>query len=356
VDSEHRQPGDGFRAERHESDEKEWETPTVPERDLVRSGIDFAFTLALALALVIGADVPDASADPAAAGFQVKPYASVPEPLKITFAPNGELYAGRNPPGDPGGTVRIHRVGVGGSPVVEFGPALPDPDAVLFDANGSFAAIPGSVIVGGAVSGLGAAIHVIAPDGSAATVIGPTTVLDNPSDMTFDGTGRLLFTDHGDQDVKVTTGSLPTTLFALSSNTLSVAYDPATDRVYSNALDGVVRVHQPDGTLIDASFAASDEALAVGPGDAVFGNDVYTVDNGTGELIRIDLAGNPTVIGSGFSEVRDLEFGPDGALYASEAGNERILRIAPVDAPALSPYGWVALAVFLGVSARRTLG
>jgi hypothetical protein len=62
------------------------------------------------------------------------------------------------------------------------------------------------------------------------------------------------------------------------------------------------------------------------------------------------------VIGSGFSEVRDLEFGPDGSLYASEAGNHRIVRIAPVDVPALSPHGWVALAIFLGVSARRSLG
>jgi hypothetical protein len=48
-----------------------------------------------------------ASAEPAAAGFQVETYASVPDPLKITFAPNGELYAGRNPAGNPGGTKSI---------------------------------------------------------------------------------------------------------------------------------------------------------------------------------------------------------------------------------------------------------
>jgi hypothetical protein len=331
------------------------ETPAVPRRVIERSRI----AIAVSLALAIGVHAADASAEPAAAGFQVKVYASVPEPLKITFAPNGELYAGRNPAGDPSGTVRIHRVGVGGSPVVEFGPPLPDPDAVLFDATGAFAAIPGSIIVGGITSGTSAAIHVIAPDGSASTVIGPSTQLDNPSDMTFDGTGRLLFTDHGNQDVKVTSGGSPTTLIALPSNSLSVVYDPATDRVYSNALDAVIRVHQSDGTLIDATFATSDEALAIGPGDVVFGNDIYTVDNGTGELIRIDLAGNATVIGSGFSEVRDLEFGPDGSLYASEASNHRILRIAPIapaDAPGLSPHGWVVLAIFLGASSLRLLG
>jgi hypothetical protein len=329
------------------------ETPVVPRRVIERSRIAIAVSLALAM----GIHAADASAEPTAAGFQVEVYASVPEPLKITFAPNGELYAGRNPAGDPGGTVRIHRVGVGGSPVVEFGPALPDPDAVLFDATGAFAGIPGSIIVGGIVnSGVGAAIHVIAPDGTASTVIGPSTQLDNPSDMTFDGTGRLLFTDHGNQDVKVTSGGSPATLIALSSNSLSVAYDPSTDRVYSNALDGVIRIHQSDGTLIDATFATSDEALAVGPGDVVFGNDIYTVDNGTGELVRIDLAGNATVIGTGFSEVRDLEFGPDGSLYASETSNHRILRIAPIDAPGLSPHGWVVLAIFLGASSRRLLG
>ncbi len=76
---------------------------------------------------------------------------------------------------------------------MEFGPALPDPDAVLFDATGAFASMPGSAIVGGIANpGVDAAIHVIAPDESASTVIGPSTQLDDPSDMTFDGAGRLL--------------------------------------------------------------------------------------------------------------------------------------------------------------------
>lgn len=76
--------------------------------------------------------------------------------------------------------------------------------------------------------------------------------------------------------------------------------------------------------------------LSLGRGDAWLGNDVYTVDNSSGELIRIDLAGNQTVIGSGFTEVRNLEFGTDGALYASEATNHRILRVPQVSVPLLS--------------------
>jgi hypothetical protein len=319
------------------------------QRVMQRSSVSIVSFLALSIGMPIAA----AFAAPAAPGFIVDTFASVPDPLKISFAPSGELYVGRNLAGDPGGSTKIHRVGAGGSPVVEFGPALLDPDAVLFDAGGSFAATPGSVIVGGLVTaGVNGAIYVIDPGGIGSTVIGPTNLLDNPSDMTFDGAGRLLFTDHGHQDVKVSSGGTPTTLFSLGSNTLSVAYDPTTDRVYSNALDGTIRIHQPDGTLIDAAFATSDEAIAVGPGSAAFGNDIYTVDNVSGELIRIDLTGIAAVIGTGFDAVRDLEFGPDGALYASEADNHRILRIAPIVAvPMLSAGGWVALTIFLGASA-----
>ena len=100
----------------------------------------------------------------------------------------------------------------------------------------------------------------------------------------------------------------------------------------------------------------SDEAIAVGPGSGAFGSDVYTVNNSNGELIRIDLAGNATVIGTGFDAVRDLEFGPDGALYASEADNDRILRIAPIPpVPLLSTGGWGVLTILLSASAWWTL-
>lgn len=308
--------------------------------------------VASCLALFVTLQAQVAFAQATAPGFTITTFASVPDPLKISFAPNGELYVGRNPAGSPAGFAKIHRIGASGSPVVEYGPSFLDPDAVLFDANGSFAPIPGSVIVGGSTSGSTAAIHVIEPGGAGSTIIGPTTLLDNPSDMTFDGSGNLLFTDHGNQDVKVTSGGTPTTLLTLSSKTLSVAYDPVTDRIYSNALDGTIRIHQSNGTLIDAAFATSDEAITVGPGSGVFGNDVYTANSSSGELIRIDLAGNATVIGTGFGAVRDLEFGPDGALYASEADNHRILRIAPIPSiPLLSTGGRVALTILLSTSA-----
>lgn len=315
-----------------------------------------ALAIVASLAVSAGLTPADAFAQSVTTGYSLDVYAPVPDPLKLSFSPGGDLFVGRNPAGDPGGSSRIHRVGPGGTPVVEYGPPLSDPDAVLFDADGDFAPIPGSVIVGGIVNaGVDAAIHAIAPDESATTVIGPTSLLDNPSDMTFDGAGRLLFTDHGNQDVKVSTGGTPTTLISLGSNSLSVAYDPTTDRVYSNALDGVIRIHQSNGTLIDGSFATSDEAVTVGPGDAWFGNDVYTVNNSTGELLRIDLSGTPSVIGTGFAGIRDLEFGPDGALYASDATNHRILRVGPPAIPLLPPGTAIPVAALLSLFGWRTM-
>jgi hypothetical protein len=86
-------------------------------------------------------------------GFTVSTYATVTDPVNLSFDPSGVLYVGRDNYGSGGGyidAVKIHRIGVGGSPVVEYGAsAIYDPDAVLFDAAGSLSGTPGSVLVSG---------------------------------------------------------------------------------------------------------------------------------------------------------------------------------------------------------------
>ena len=283
-------------------------------------------------------------------GFTVETYASVSDPVKLSFAPNGDLYVGRDLSGS-GGTnadpARIHRVLAGGSVVEEFGTSIDDPDAVLFDAIGLIAPSANSVLVGAQLSAFEGAIYSIASGGSVTTVFGPTLVFLNPTDMLFDGTSRMVFTDHNNQDVKVTTGGTPTTLFSISSRTIGLAYDPNTDRLYTSGLDGTIRAHLSDGTLIDATFGAG-RAIAVAPGFG-FGTDLYAADKDTGELVRIDSTGNSTVMGTGFVSVNDLAFGPDGALYASEFDNDRILRIASAhqSVPATTEQGLILTALLL---------
>ena len=75
--------------------------------------------------------------------------------------------------------------------------------------------------------------------------------------------------------------------------------------------------------------------------------------NAVGELVRIEISGTQTVIGSAFTDASDLEFGPDGALYVSEFNNDDILRVAaapPAAVPGL--HGLMPLGVLIaGLSA-----
>ena len=97
------------------------------------------------------------------------------------------------------------------------------------------------------------------------------------------------------------------------------------DFIYTSALDGVIRIHDAAGTLIDDAFVTGlsttmSAPLVAGRGDALWGDDLYTVNRDTGELWRVDGLGNISVIGTDFNNddriLADLEFGPDGAMYA----------------------------------------
>ena len=129
------------------------------------------------MAICVMCAAPAAFADPVVPGFVVDQYASVPTPGGLAFDPGGVLYVGNLDPG----TVSIHRVAVGGFPVEEYGPAVFDPDAVAFDANGSVSGMPGAVLVGGG-TGTGAPppsgyVLEIAPNQSASYLFGSPTIL-----------------------------------------------------------------------------------------------------------------------------------------------------------------------------------
>ena len=99
--------------------------------------------------------------------------------LRLAFEPSGVLYVGNND-----SPAKIHRIGVGGSPIEEFGDtALLDPDAVTFDASGAISGMAGSVLVGNSDPiGQGPGfIAAILPDQSTVIVLGgPEIGLDNP--------------------------------------------------------------------------------------------------------------------------------------------------------------------------------
>jgi sugar lactone lactonase YvrE len=270
------------------------------------------------------AGVAQASHAPAAlptvcAGFNVRVYSAIDEPMKLSFGRDGALYAGRQP------GVRIHRIAPGGRKVAEFGPPMVDPDAVLVDKKGVISGVRNSVLVGG-----GGVLAAIFQDQTSRVIF--NSGFADVDDMKFDHQGRLIFSDDLPQ-VLVSTGSTPTVLFSLPSRPGSIAIDED-DRIFVALADGTIRIYNPDGTLADSSFASGlaglDTYLAFGPGDGGFGKALYVL-NGS-ELFRFNKRGDARRIGSGFSvgpsSGTGFVFGPDDALYVSEHPKNRVLRIS----------------------------
>ncbi len=271
---------------------------------------------------------------PLLSGYVAEVYAEVPHPIELAFAPDGTLYTGREEsplPDETADFVRIHRVGPGGAPVEEYG-NVPrwDPDSVAFDRDGTISGVPGSVLVGGgADTGL---ISAILPDQTVREILsspfGPAS-LWNPSGMTFDSTGRLYATQVNSGQLFVSDGELPHILFEMNVPFSGFAID-AQDNVYAAGRDGTIRIYGRDGGLLNAAFATGlgPVNLAFGLGGG-WGTDLYALNGETGELKRIDPSGYITTIGTGFVIPPTFAFGPDGALYVSEKGNNRVLRITP---------------------------
>ncbi len=274
-------------------------------------------------------------AAPAAPGCAAAVYASVTDPIKLSFAPDGTLFVGRDNAGSGGNNgdaVKIHRIAPGGAPVSEYGnAAIADPDAVFFDATGNISGTPGAVIVGG-VTGSGSSqgrLSRILPDGGVTTLFGPSSTMINPSDFVSDSSGRLLFTDFEGGKIWMMTNGTPILLVSGLAQPLAIAVD-ALDRILVNsAVESCVRLYSAEGVLLTNCFApaAMRTPLALGPG-GFWGRGVYCV-NTNGDLLAVDLAGNATRMGAGFAGLDDFAFGPDGALYASHFDNDSIWRIAP---------------------------
>lgn len=275
-------------------------------------------------------------------GFTVSTYANVTDPKQLSFATSGplagSLFVGRDNTGS-GGTsadsVSIHRIGPGGGPVVTYGPAIEDPDAVAFDATGAISGTAGSVLVGNSGVGVGGSIKAIHPDLSVTNVFGPSASFINFNDIQFDYSGRLVAADFDitNGEVYVSNGGPLVSLFTVPTQVEFFAIDP-NNRVFTSGQDGVVRINNADGTVADANFVSGlGPSSAIGipaPGNPFFGSDLYIADSVSGQLLRVDSLGNVNVFGTGFNaDIESIRFGPDGAMYLSDFLGDRVIRIIP---------------------------
>lgn len=253
------------------------------------------------------------------AGFDVAVYARVDEPMKLSFGPDGALYAGRQ------GGNRIHRIAPGGLPVTEFGPPMVDPDAVLVDAAGAISGAANSVLVGG-----GGILAAIFQDQTSRVIF--NSGFADVDDMKFDASGRLIFSDDAPQ-VLVSQANPPEVLFTTPSRPGSIAVDED-NRIFVALGDGTIRIYNADGSAANSAFASGlaglDTYLAFSAPGGGFGKDLYVLSGA--ELLRFDKRGKATIIGAGFnvgpSSGTGFVFGPDRALYVSDYYKNRILKIS----------------------------
>jgi hypothetical protein len=268
------------------------------------------------------------------AGYEVETWAAVLDPVDLTAAPDGSLYVGRDLTGSGGiadAPASIHRIAPDGS-VAPFGPQIDDPDAVLFDAAGNVGPA-GSVLVGGSVATGGAPLEslitAIDEQQGVTVLFGPSSSILNPSGLAIEASGDLLVTDFNLGKVFRLTNLVPTEVVANGSSPLDVAIDPGTGQFAVSFGDALIRLFAPDGTELDGNVG-SGRALAFDPFTSP--SDLWTVDNTTGELLRIAADGTTTVMGQGFSSVYGMDFDAAGHLFLSEFDEDRVLRVQ-VDRP-----------------------
>lgn len=286
----------------------------------------------------------DGRADPVVPGFEVSSYVTgLANPWRMSATPAGDLFVGR----DISQGQIYHVTGPGNW---EYYPpttsTVRDPDTVLYDELGCFGT-PGAVLTGGTYNSQGL-LQAIQPDGTVRTVKNFGSGFANPCEMAFDRNGRFLIGEHNAYtNILASDGQPPsnptftTVLSTAISRAPAIAVDPQ-NRIWTLGVDGVIRVHAADGTLLDDDFASgfssSHLTIRFGRGGVWGTTHLYVLDFAAQSLYRFDDASpdpagslpKPSPIGTGFNTESTMEFGYDGALYVAEnTANGRILRIVP---------------------------
>lgn len=284
-------------------------------------------------------------------------YLELVNPRGLAFDPDGILYVGQDclscTPYRVDITVDTPQAAPYGA-VVVVGPA-----PVALDEDGIITGNPGALITAGldASDFIGYYYQILpeTPNPVFALLYEETDPAQlfgyaDPADMAFDPENRLLFIDEATQHVFRFEGGL--TLIRDLLYAIELTGDPAAwptesgniavddiGLIYTYARDGVMRVHDSDGLLLDDDFHGDCGVwapMAFGPGGQ-WGTDLYVICDG--RLLRFTDEGPLTVADLFFEDTPvDMAFGPDLALYVSVDGDlsdftvpDRIVRVTLAD-------------------------
>jgi hypothetical protein len=276
------------------------------------------------------------AAMPATPGYNLSLHAYVGGGRTIATDSAGNLIIGRGDLDEDHDLAAI-RIDADDAQPALAGAARPDLAAVAADPSGLLAGEINAIVAAGAVTvePPEGEVHRILADQSTTTLFGPSPEFPDPVDLVVDETGKLVMADGLTGNVLFTPGaaSQPALLYALPSAAQAIESDQL-DRLWTLAQDGVVRVHDAQGSLIDdgvLTLAGGLGSIAFPPASTYWGNALYWVDGSSGALKRLALDGADSSIGTGFTDAW-LAFSVDGQLFVLLRGDASpIFRVTAVD-------------------------
>ena len=297
-----------------------------------------AAVLAVGLVAALSAS---ATAVPVFHGREATVYATVTNPAEIEFAPDGSLFAAHNSPSN--SAERIYRIPPGGGAASLWGTQSPkDPDGL--DVFGDDVYCVGEY-------------NVWQADRATGTMAKWTnwTTNRNMTTIAVDELG-----DYGAAgDVVVGSARYTYDIEFVSAATRSSTVQVASTNLYiprgllfaagtlycveSSAIKGVWAISAA-GALTrvdDQQFAwGAPSAMVYDPADDVF----YVGDSTRDEIICLPRTGGaPEVVGTGFTAVDGLAFGPDGKLYVADSPGNVVWQAVPEPGTLLLLFAAAAL-------------
>ena len=274
-----------------------------------------------------------ATAAPTVPGFLVENLGNVAFTDKIDVADNGNIYFGQRGPG--GATAAVHPVMINTTgrnaefPTPIGNAPIADPDAIVVDIFGDVSGTQGDVIVGG-VEG----IFSIATDGTVTEIYGNIKKINNPTDFAFDASGRLVFTDWNQGQIRAIQpdGSI-VKLARTVGRSMNLAF-AADGSFFATDDQGNINAFAPNGDRT-AVIAGAWSTIFVGNGSDAWGTSLYAIDTTTGDLVRFDSTLAGETVGSGFTGTfGDAAWSNGGELFLTNSGTN-VLRVGePIPAPA----------------------
>lgn len=286
-------------------------------------------TRSISCALVCGLAAGLASAEPVSRTLTIERVATIENMGRMAVNPvTGEVAFGSTGPGS-STSAQFVRVMQPDGTVNTFGnQAMPDPDAVAWDMDGSFGPA-GSLLVGGFRG-----MYSVNPQGDVFQFAFRGQDLMNPEDMVVGDDGALYFADYGLSKIQRLSqhGSF-STLIDTQMPAKRVVVD---DRGNASAIDSSGQLTSATLSGVAGTYYSDVE---IGLESLGWDGDAYAVDASTGELMRILEDGTKHILASGLLDGVDLSqpnasdvhlgFTPTGEMLVAVPATGAVYSLVP---------------------------